>query len=220
MTAAYTWSHAIDDVSDVFDLAGAFNLPQDDRNLRAERGDANFDLRHRFVWSLLSNIPFLSRFNNARGFNGALFGGWQIASISTYQTGQPSTVNTSFDINFDGNLTDRINTTNGLNLVDSRRQRLTLGVSPTSLLAALGTNGSVGRNTFRAGRVINTDFTLIKNFRVKEEQALVFRVEAFNLWNRPQFGVPVRILEAPSFGSSVDTALPSRRLQFALKYVF
>src|SRR5262249_11503332 len=32
MTAAYTWSHAIDDVSDVFDLAGAFNLPHADRN--------------------------------------------------------------------------------------------------------------------------------------------------------------------------------------------
>ena len=63
--ASYTWSHAIDDVSDVFDLAGAFSLPQDDRDLRAERGDASFDVRHRFVWSLLSNLPFFSRFNNA-----------------------------------------------------------------------------------------------------------------------------------------------------------
>src|SRR5205814_3324378 len=47
MTVAYTWSHAIDDVSDVFDIAGAFALPQDGRNVRAERGNANFDIRHR-----------------------------------------------------------------------------------------------------------------------------------------------------------------------------
>src|SRR5207244_2105428 len=65
ITAAYTWSHAIDDVSDIFDLAGAFALPQDDSNLRAERGNANFDIRHRFVVSTLSSLPFLSRFNGA-----------------------------------------------------------------------------------------------------------------------------------------------------------
>src|SRR5262249_6509118 len=40
--AAYTWSHAIDDVSDVFDVAGAFVTPQDDRALNLERGNANF----------------------------------------------------------------------------------------------------------------------------------------------------------------------------------
>ena len=41
-------------------------------------------------------------------FKGALLGGWQTASITTYQTGQPFTVNTSFDLNGDGNLTDRL----------------------------------------------------------------------------------------------------------------
>jgi hypothetical protein len=220
MTAAYTFSHAIDDVSDVFDLAGAFTLPQDDRNLRAERGDANFDLRHRFVWSSLSNIPFISRFNDAGGVKQVLLGGWQMASISTYQTGQPFTVNTSFDINFDGNLTDRLNTTNGLTPVDSRQQRLNLTAAPASLLAPIGRAGAVGRNTFRASGVASTDFALIKNFRVREGQTLIFRAEAFNLWNRTHFAIPVRILEAPSFGKSAATSINPRQIQFALKYVF
>jgi len=220
LTAGYTWSHAIDDVSDVFDLAGAFSLPQDDSNLRAERGNANFDVRHRFVWSSLSNVPFISRFNDARGFKGAVLGGWQIASISTYQTGQPFTVNTSFDVNGDGNLTDRINTVSGLSVIDSRQQKLALTTSPTALLAPIGQNGRVGRNTFRASGIVNTDFTLIKNFRVREGHTLVFRAEAFNLMNRTHFGIPVRILEAPSFGRSVNTSLPARQVQFALKYVF
>ena len=98
-TAAYTLSHAIDDVSDVFDVAGAFTLAQDDRNLLAERASANFDVRHRFVWSAVGNVPLLHYFNDAQGAAGALFGNWQFAALSTYQTGQPFTVNSSYDIN-------------------------------------------------------------------------------------------------------------------------
>lgn len=220
MTLAYTWSHAIDEVSDFFDLAGAYNLPQDDLNLRFERGDANFDLRHRFVVSTLSNFPLISRFNSTAGTKGVLLGGWQISSIATLQTGQPFTVNTSFDVNLDGNLTDRLNTVNGLTIVDSRRQRLDLTASPTALLASAGQNGEVGRNTFRSSGIVNVDLSLIKNFRLKKEQVLAFRAEFFNLFNRTHFGIPVRILEAPSFGSSVDTSLNPRQVQFALKYIF
>jgi hypothetical protein len=219
-TAAYTWSHAIDDVSDVFDLAGAFVLPQDDRNLRAERASANFDVRHRFVWSAVANVPLLHYFNHAKGAAGFLFGGWQFAALSTYQTGQPFTVNTSYDINLDGNLTDRPNGLNGLQIFDERQRRLALTGTATSLLAPLGQNGRVGRNTFRAAGVAKTDLAVFKNFRFRNEQSLLFRVEVFNLWNRTHFAIPVRVLEAPSFGRSADTLFNARQIQFALKYVF
>lgn len=219
-TGAYTWSHAIDDVSDVFDVGGAFSLPQDDRNLRLERGSANFDIRHRFTISAVANVPFTGRFNNVKGARELFLGGWQYAFISSFQTGQPYTVNTSFDINLDGNLTDRINTLNGLELIDSKRQKLSLTTNPVNLLAPLGTNGRTGRNTFRSGGVNRTDLTLIKNFRVSETNFLVFRFEAFNLFNRTHFGTPVRILEAPGFGNSVDTLMNPRQIQFALKYIF
>jgi hypothetical protein len=226
-TAAYTYSHAIDDVSDVFDLAGAFTLPQDDRNLRLERSHANFDVRHRFSVSTVADL--FGRFNNALGAKRVILGGWQLASIAVVQTGQPFTVNTSFDLNLDGNLTDRLNTTSGLVENDDRRQRLTLGASPASLLAppVVATNGqvtvrngAVGRNTFRASGAFKVDLTLIKSFRIKEGQDFVFRVEAFNLLNRTHFAIPVRILEAPSFGSSVETSFNPRQVQLALKYVF
>jgi hypothetical protein len=220
LTGAYTWSHALDDVSDVFDIAGAFVLPQDDRALRLERGDANFDVRHRFAMSVIGNVPFLHRFNSARGAKGALFGGWQFSSFTTYQTGQPFTVNTSYDVNLDGNLTDRIDTLNGLALVDSRQQKLQLTANPITLLAALGSNGRVGRNVFRASGIAKTDFALTKNFSLSRNQFIVFRVEAFNIANRTHFAIPVRILEAPSFGKSVDTLVNPRQIQFALKYVF
>lgn len=219
-TAAYTWSHAIDDVSDVFDLAGAFVLPQDDRNLLAERGDANFDVRHRFVWSAIGNVPLLHYFNDNNGVAGALFGNWQFASLSTYQTGQPFTVNSSYDINLDGNLTDRLNTLTGLQILDERQQRLALTANAATLLAGVGRNGRIGRNTFRAAGVAKTDLAVFKNFRLREEQSLVFRVEAFNLWNRTHFAIPVRVLEAASFGRSTETLFNARQIQFALKYVF
>src|SRR5581483_11880758 len=123
--------------------------------------------------------------------------------------------------NFDGNLTDRLPTINGLAVTDSRQQKLAL-TKPISdfLFDPSGRIGMVWRNTFRANGIAKTDFTLIKNFRVKEGQSLIFRVEAFNVFNRTHFGVPVRILEAPSFGTSTDTVLAPRPIQLALKYVF
>jgi hypothetical protein len=220
LTGAYAWSHAIDDVSDVFDVAGAFVLPQDDRALALERGNASFDIRHRFALSAIGNLPLLHRFNAQKGAKGALLGGWQFASLMTYQTGQPFTVNTSYDVNLDGNLTDRIDTLSGLAIIDSRQQKLRLNANPVSLLAPLGSNGRIGRNTFRAGGVARTDVALMKNFSIGQSQFIVFRFEAFNVFNRTHFAIPVRVLESPGFGRSVDTLVNPRQIQFALKYVF
>jgi hypothetical protein len=222
VSGTYTWAKAIDDVSDVFDLAGAFALPQDDRDLRAERGLANFDIRHRFVLSLVSELPILRRFDNAQGVAGVLLGGWSVSLISSHQSGQPYTVNSSLDVNLDGNLTDRLDNMNGLVASSDRRVRLQVnpGVNSLNLLAGLGANGSVGRNTFTASGLHETNLSLRKNIRLANDHTLTFRCEAFNLWNRSQFGIPVRILEAPSFGQAVDTRLGARQIQFALKYSF
>ncbi len=219
--AAYTWSHALDDVSDMFDVGGAFALPQDDRALELERGNANFDIRHRFTFNSTGNLPMLQRYDDDKGATGFLLGGWQYAMFMTFQTGQPFTVNTSYDINMDGNLTDRLDTLNGLRLIDSRRQKLQYTGDPTSLpLADLGANGRIGRNVFRASGVAKTDLSIVKNFNVREGQSVLLRVEAFNVFNRTHFAIPVRVLEAPSFGNSVETSLNPRQIQFALKYVF
>lgn len=220
MTAAYTWSHAIDDVSDIFDVAGASALPQDDRQLRLERGDAGFDIRQRLAVSIVGSIPLLSRFDRQRGLGGLLFGGWQWSAISTIQTGQPFTVNTSYDVNLDGNLTDRLDSLAGLKVVGDGATILRLTESPLNLLASLGENGRVGRNTFRAPGVFRTDFSLNRNIQIRAGHVLTLRFEAFNLWNRTHFGIPVRVLEAPSFGRSVNTLVSPRQIQFALKYTF
>lgn len=215
-TTAYTWSHAIDDVSDVFVIAGAPILPQDSSNLRSERASANFDIRHRFASSLIWDLPFRSQARGAR----LLFDAWQISAIFQAQTGQPFTLNVPFDANFDGNLTDRPSTTDGLVIFNGHGRHRVSATKPLESYFVLGKDGVVGRNTLRGDSFINLDLALTKTFRFTETSNLAFRAEFFNLFNRANFGLPVRILDAPAFGSAVDTVNPARMIQFALKYSF
>lgn len=215
--AAYVLSKATDDVSDVFDLAGAPALPQNSLTLAGERGPANFDARHRFSYNLIYNLPAFN--NRSRAFR-TLFGGLQLASTGRFQTGQPFTVNSIFDVNLDGNLTDRLDSVSGIELTGDRQRPLRLTADPATLVAPIGQDGSVGRNTFRAGNLLDLDLSVIKNFKFSDEQTLILRVDIFNFINRANFGVPVRFLEAPGFGEATSTITPGRRIQFALKYSF
>jgi hypothetical protein len=216
---AYTFSKSTDDVSDVFDLAGAPALPQNSLTFAGERGPSNFDARHRFSYNFMWELPSFN--DHSRAFR-QVFGGIQIAGTGRFQTGQPFTVNSIFDVNLDGNLTDRLDSTNGIQLTGDRRQpiQLAAGVNPLSLLAPVGTDGRVPRNTFRAGNILELDLSVIKSFEITEQSRLQFRVDIFNFINRANFGVPVRFLEAPGFGQAIDTVTPGRRIQFALKFSF
>jgi hypothetical protein len=224
--ASYTFAKAIDEVSDVFDLAGAPALPQrsclitqSNCNYDNERGVANFDVRHRFTYSLMYSFPAFTNGNRVQRF---LLGGIELAGTGQVQTGQPFTVNSTIDVNLDGNLTDRLNSLNGIVETGDRRQllRLAPGTSLFSLLASPSQDGRVGRNTFRASNYILLNMALVKNFVLSDRQRVIFRAEFFNFPNRANFAIPVRFLEAPGFGSSTETITPGRRIQFALKYAF
>lgn len=216
--AAYTFSKALDDVSDVFDLAGAYSLPQNSLTFAGERGPANFDARHRLSYNFIYDFP---RSSLSRSVGRVLLGGFQLASTGRFQTGQPFTVNSIFDVNLDGNLTDRLDNTDGIVVTGDRREPLSLSTSDlTRLLAPVGQDGRTSRNTFRAGNVLELDLALIKNFRFTDQQNAIFRVDVFNFINRANFGIPVRLLEAPAFGRATNTITPGRRIQFALKYSF
>jgi hypothetical protein len=214
----YVWSHALDDASDVFDLAGAPALPQNSLT-SSEYASANFDTRHRVSYNFLWRLPSLK---SSSGLVRTLFGGYEIAGTGQYQTGQPFTVNSINDLNLDGNYSDRLNTTNGLVIVEDGPTRLGIASNANfgQFYAPIGTSGAVGRNTFRASDYLLLDLALIKNFVLTERQRLLFRLDAFNFLDRANFAIPVRFLEAPGFGQAVDTVTPGRRIQFALKYLF
>ena len=215
---SFTFSNAKDDVSDVFDLAGASALPQNNFNLRAERGPANFDLRHRFTYYFVADLPSLRERN---AFARALLGNLQITGSGQAQTGLPFTVNSIFDVNLDGNLTDRLNSLNGITVTGDGSQPLRLTTANTqTLIAAVGRDGQVGRNSFRAGGLFTADLAIAKNWQLAATQRLALRLEIFNLTNRANFGIPARFLEAPGFGQATNTITPGRRAQIALKYLF
>ncbi len=213
-TMAYTWSHAIDEVSDLFDLASGPALPQDSFNRRSERASAGFDIRHNFVYSLVWDLPF------AKG--NKLLGGWQLSSIGMLRTGQPFSLLACCDVNLDGNLSDRLNRTDGIAQVNQGRTGFTAPAPDDQfkLLAAAGNNGLLGRNTFRAPGVATIDLSFNKRFAINDRQSLELRTEFFNLFNRIHFGVPVHQQGFPAFGKSVDTRLSRLTLQLALKYSF
>lgn len=214
---SYVFSKAEDDVSDVFDLAGAFALPQDSVTFQGERAAANFDVRHRFFYYF--SYDFEPHEGNR--LLHAITNNLRVAGTGRFHTGQPFTVNSIVDVNLDGNLTDRPNTIDGIEVTGDGSQpvRLRDGIDPFSLLAPFGRNGSVPRNSFRAGKVLDLDLSVIKQF-VLGQQRLSFRIDIFNFIDRANFGVPVRLLEAPGFGRATSTITPGRRVQFALKYEF
>ncbi|MEO8595860.1 MAG: carboxypeptidase-like regulatory domain-containing protein [Candidatus Solibacter sp.] len=205
---AFTWAHAIDDASDFFDSAGSFALPQNSLH-RSERGSSSFDARLRatgyFLWEhAIRRRPFEA---------------WQFSGVLAAQTGQPFTVSTPIDVNRDGNLTDRLNST-----IDSRgadrRQALSYTGDPVALLPAPGTDGALGRNSFTARPWYNADLALSLRFRLSEKAKLTLRAESFNAFNRANFGIPVRILGAPGFGYAPETLTLPRSIQFGAHFGF
>ncbi|HKS29757.1 MAG TPA: carboxypeptidase regulatory-like domain-containing protein [Pyrinomonadaceae bacterium] len=216
--AQYTFSKSRDDASDVFDLAGSPALPQDSLTQAGEYAPSNFDVRHRFSYNYISD---LSSWGRGNAFLHFLFNGTQVAGTGIFQTGQPFTINSIYDVNLDGNLTDRPNTTTGIQATGNRARPYVLTTNnPTSLLAPVGQNGAIPRNAFRGSNLWLTNSSIIKNFRISEDKSLTFRMDIFNLFNRANYGIPVRYLETPWFGRATDTVTPGRRIQFAIKYTF
>jgi hypothetical protein len=91
MTAKYTWSHAIDNLSSTFSESGNnFNLGLlDPLNPDLDRGNADFDVRHRLVTSGVWNIPFAK---DLEGWQKHVFDGWSLTYIFNARTGFPFTV--------------------------------------------------------------------------------------------------------------------------------
>ncbi|HET8669429.1 MAG TPA: hypothetical protein VFM05_02030, partial [Candidatus Saccharimonadales bacterium] len=91
---SYTLSKVTDDVSDVFDLAGAPALPQNSITFEGERGPANFDVRHRLSYSFVITVPSFKKRSHVLD---QLSHGIEFAGTGSLSTGQPFTVNSIFD---------------------------------------------------------------------------------------------------------------------------
>jgi hypothetical protein len=216
---AYTWGHSIDTVGQSFGGGADGPLPQDPRNRLADRGNSPFDIRHRLTIAWNYQLPFGRgrRWLNQDGLAETLLGGWQVNGINTFQTGLPftptlnaATVNTGT-----GSRPNRI----GEGTLDDPTVDRWFDTAAFTTPAAF-TYGDSGRNILYGPGRVNFDFSLFKEFRIREGLALQFRAEAFNLFNTPQFDLPNAAIGAGNAGTITGIVGTPRQIQFGAKVVF
>lgn len=216
-------------------ITTALRLPQDSSNLRGERARSDFDITHRWVTSLIYDVP---RWDRARRMGN----GWQMAAIATVQGGQPFSVFTDYygtplRPNIVGGSHSNNNDPNaaingGLAITDPLS---IFNPGPNFLLKP----GSLGRNTFTGPGMRNLDFSIMKNtsFGAGERKSLQFRIELFNATNTANFRQPyskagelyynlANFSTAPTtvipdaFFGKILQARPAFAAQLALKFNF
>jgi hypothetical protein len=228
--AGYTWAHALD-----VGTSNRGGYPQDSTNFNAERGNGDYDIRHRFTFSLTYEPP---------SFHAPLqFGqGWTITSIVNLQTGEPYTLYDSFnDISFTGEALDRWNFAGNPGDIhwsartplpyfpDGAGNPACLAQATTdALLANLeyygcfqqgsavvtppadGTFGNMRRNIFRGPAFHNWDMSVTKRFKLSERINLQLRGEFFNILNHTNFDIltlPTDLSDATAGSNDVGLAL-------------
>jgi hypothetical protein len=214
----YTWSHNLD--------IGGLNFgttAEDSLYLGREWGDADYDVRHVLEFDYTYQLPGAPKFPNWLGK------GWQINGLTVMRSGTPVDVVCSCDPLSIGLLTSRADVVPGVSQRPSNYSLPFNQINYAAFSSPVGTGalGNVGRNTLKGPAVYNWDFSLFKNFRVKEHQTLEFRAEIFNIFNTPQFAAPSADISSPAtFGQSLSTIGSAggfgsnRQIQFALRYAF
>ncbi len=233
---SYTYSHTLDDASSAnlgSQNQGDFRFQNDPL---LEYGNADFDVRHRFVLSTEYELPFGRDQligGNASGFLNQLIGNWQVAGIITASTGNwftPTDIVTNLS-NSDGGgdvfnvaRPNVVGNPNGTPCIPGTLFNTCAFASNT----VLGTFGDAGRNIIRGPGFQNWDISLFKTFPISERERVEFRTEFFNAFNHvnPEFANPNNIQEniATENGSSgfgfAQAARDPRFIQFALKFYF
>lgn len=220
LSAGYTYGKSLDDSSNLGEEVNPI-----DPNL--SYGLSSFDIRHNFVVSYNYKLPFDSLFRASNGWTQ----GWEISGIVHLSTGFPVTLYSYGDNSLLGAEPNGINNY-GIDVPDYTGGPLKLNHNPQNGLPyfniaqftinMLGTPGNVPRRFFSGPGMENYDMALMKNVRIRESKALQFRVEAFNLFNHPQFFGPQTVdgnIGSATFGQ-VISADPPRLLQLAAKLLF
>src|SRR5438105_9431158 len=137
LTTNYTYAHAIDNISSTFsEEAGNSTLGLlDPFNPALDKGNADFDIRHRFVLSAIWELPYGK---NLHGVAKQVLDGWELAPIWNMRTGFPFQV---FDC------TEELDSTSCARFIPSAPQPLT-GVTNVPTPDPSSTTGGFLPNTF------------------------------------------------------------------------
>jgi hypothetical protein len=238
---SYTWSHAIDNQSDLLEgirwgpdrldvTLATFTRALDPG---FDRGSANFDQRHNLVLNWTWDIP------GTRSRWDKVFSGWSVSGIGAHRSGFPVTAIGSQDI------TDPRFSTPGLRF---NRLELTGNIESRTQLDVPGGKrvlfredfqvvrdrpGNLGRNALSGPGSWSYDMAIMRSFAIRESTRLQFRAEFYNIFNHANLAPPVSDFSAPDFGiayagrsrsfsrfGELPLDSPSRRIQFAVRIRF
>lgn len=202
----YMYSKAIDDNAGSGD--GAEIMISSCR--ACERAVSDFDVRQTATINSVYELPFGPgrRFGAKNGFSGKLLEGWDLSGVYTIRTGRPFTPTierSSADVP-DGNARGQRPDLTGTSPLPAVQTPSRWVLAEAFRAPARNTWGNAPRNMLRAPGLWQMDVALNKRTRVGERMTLDFRAEAFNLFNRAQFGTPVSNLSRGDFGQILTTA--------------
>jgi hypothetical protein len=198
--ASYTWSHSIDIAS----MESAYSIPSGSLDVRLDRGNSDFDVRHSFAAAVTYDLPGPRASRSLK----AVFGGWSVDSILRARSAPPVYV------------TQRIISGPLFGVLGLTRPNLILGVplylydktvpggrifNPAAFAnAPSGQQGTLGKNVLRAFPASQLDFAVRRQFTLFEGLKLQVRGEFFNLLNHPNFAFrdTALVFGRPNFGRS------------------
>jgi hypothetical protein len=222
LNSSYTFSKFLENTNDTGTTIGRDAGPYSNLyNRRADYGPSANDVRHRFLFSSVYELPFgAGKPYLSKGVLGAIVGGWGLGNVTLLQSGPPISVTTN---------------TNNTNAFSAGSQRPDVLRDPnlpsdqqsiarwfdTSAFAqpAIYTFGNAGRNIVRAPGIFNMDFSVMRNFRFTERVQLQFRGEFFNALNHTNFSPPAGTFGAAGFGT-ISASGPARQIQVGMRLAF
>ena len=213
MIAAYTFSKSIDDTSAFLPTSSDQNFPQDSHNYALERALSSYDMPNRGTVAFIYRIPGANRWT--RNF--------ELSSLITAESGQPFTPVLSYDNSNTGNTggnfgEDRPNVVGNPSLANPSPQEW-FNVNAFAIPAQYSW-GNAGRNILRGPGLATADFSLRRNFLLREGLRLVAEGQAFNALNRANFNQPDAIVDQPLTFGKIFSAKDPRQVQFVLRLSF
>jgi len=212
-TLNYTWSHALDDVSNggllplnALQTDTSILNPQNPFNIRGNWGNSDLDVRHYISFGYVMTDMF-----RHAGFHwgpNRVFGGWTLSSNIFYRTGLPYTVidtaatTTLAGFNYGGTIFGTPLTSSFAGCGSGAVNTPCLNTSEFAPSTAAPTGfGAQARNDFRGPGFFDIDLSLMKDFAITEHVRVGIGAQAYNLFNHPNFDQPVNDIANPLFGS-------------------
>jgi hypothetical protein len=232
LSSNFMWSHSINDGSIG---GGESDTPQDSFCRSCDKASSDNDVRLMFNLSAVYQLPFGKGkpYVSNPGIAGSILGNWELSAIGTAQTGLP--VNITIDRSngsvpglFSISGEERPNYVSGVSLTPANGSTPTNWINTAAFSTpASQTFGNLGRNAFRAPGISQLDLGLSKYVSITERMSIRLRADAFNVFNRAQFGAPNADLSNSNFGVITTTISnyatgrgTPREFQLSAKFIF